>query len=201
MVKKSKRAFRTISEAAHDLDVPQHVLRFWETKFSAIKPMKRGGKRRFYRPSDIRLLKAIKHTLYDRGQSIKAVQLLIKKSGVKTFVADWKAAAGFVEPAEEAPVPAPAPEPAVKAKELEEPGLSFEPEAEPAPEPKPQPEPQPEVAPEVGPEPAPEAAPEATPEAAAKTPADDDTIKISKDLVRALVADLKALRALIDRIP
>ena len=195
MVKKSKRAFRTISEAAHDLDVPQHVLRFWETKFSAIKPMKRGGKRRFYRPSAIHLLKAIKHTLYDRGQSIKAVQLLIKKSGVKTFVADWKAAAGFVEPAEEAP--APAPEPAVKAKEPEEPGLSFEPEAEPAPEP----EPPPEVMPEVAPEPTPEATPEAAPEAAAKTPADDDTIKISKDLVRALVADLKALRALIDRIP
>ena len=189
MVKKSKRAFRTISEAAHDLDVPQHVLRFWETKFSAIKPMKRGGKRRFYRPSDIRLLKAIKHTLYDRGQSIKAVQLLIKKSGVKTFVADWKAAAGFVEPAEEARAPAPAPEPAPRAKEPEEPGLSFEPEAEPAPEPEPPPE--------VTPEPAPEAAPEA----AAKTPAEDDTIKISKDLVRALVADLKALRALIDRIP
>ncbi len=181
MVKKSKRAFRTISEAADDLDVPQHVLRFWETKFSAIKPMKRGGNRRFYRPADIHLLKAIKHTLYDRDQSIKAVQLLIKKSGVKSFVVDWKKATGFVEPVEEAPALAPAPEPVVKAEEpaveeiSPEPGLSFEPEDGGEPEP--------------------------APEAAAKTPADDDTIKISKDLVRALVADLKALRALIDRIP
>ncbi len=99
MVKKSKRAFRTISEAADDLDVPQHVLRFWETRFSVIKPMKRGGNRRFYRPADIHLLKAIKHTLYDRDQSIKAVQQLIKKSGVKSFVADWKKAAGIVEEA------------------------------------------------------------------------------------------------------
>ncbi len=181
MVKKSKRAFRTISEAADDLDVPQHVLRFWETKFSAIKPMKRGGNRRFYRPADIHLLKAIKHTLYDRDQSIKAVQQLIKKSGVKSFVADWKKAAGIVEEAA-APPPAPAlpetaPEPLPAAKP-EEPGLSFEPETGGAPEA--------------------EAIPAVAPEA---PPRGDDTIKISKDLVRALVADLKALRALIDRIP
>jgi MerR HTH family regulatory protein len=68
-MEKSPDAFRTISEVADDLDLPQHVLRFWETRFSQIKPMKRGGGRRYYRPQDIDLIKGIRHRLYDQGRS------------------------------------------------------------------------------------------------------------------------------------
>jgi DNA-binding transcriptional MerR regulator len=75
---KSPSAYRTISEAADELAVPQHVLRFWETKFSQIRPMKRSGGRRFYRPEDIELLQTIKTLLYDQGYTIKGVQRLLK---------------------------------------------------------------------------------------------------------------------------
>ncbi len=81
--KKSRRAFRTISEVASELDLPQHVLRFWETKFNAIKPMKRGGGRRFYRPGDVALLKQIRSLLYDDGYTIKGVQKLLREGGGK----------------------------------------------------------------------------------------------------------------------
>ncbi|MGF9562310.1 MerR family transcriptional regulator [Neorhizobium sp. JUb45] len=80
---KSPDAFRTISEVADDLDLPQHVLRFWETRFPQIKPMKRGGGRRYYRPDDIDLLKGIRHLLYDHGYTIKGVQKLLKTNGNK----------------------------------------------------------------------------------------------------------------------
>ncbi len=83
---KSPDAFRTISEVADDLDLPQHVLRFWETRFPQIKPMKRGGGRRYYRPEDVDLLKGIRHLLYDHGYTIKGVQKLLKTNGNK-FVA------------------------------------------------------------------------------------------------------------------
>lgn len=83
---KSPDAFRTISEVADDLDLPQHVLRFWETRFQQIKPMKRGGGRRYYRPEDIDLLKGIRHLLYDHGYTIRGVQKLLKINGNK-FVA------------------------------------------------------------------------------------------------------------------
>lgn len=83
---KSPEAFRTISEVADMLGVPQHVLRFWETRFSQIKPMKRGGGRRYYRPSDIDFLKGIKHLLYDEGYTIKGVQKLLKEHGVAFVV-------------------------------------------------------------------------------------------------------------------
>jgi DNA-binding transcriptional MerR regulator len=85
-VDKSPDAFRTISEVADDLDLPQHVLRFWETRFTQIKPMKRGGGRRYYRPEDVELLKGIRHLLYDHGYTIKGVQKLLKTNGNK-FVA------------------------------------------------------------------------------------------------------------------
>jgi len=85
-VDKSPDAFRTISEVAEDLDLPQHVLRFWETRFPQIKPMKRGGGRRYYRPEDVDLLKGIRHLLYDHGYTIKGVQKLLKTNGNK-FVA------------------------------------------------------------------------------------------------------------------
>jgi len=82
-VEKSADAFRTISEVADELEVPQHVLRFWETKFAQIRPLKRGGGRRYYRPEDIDLLRAIRGLLYDRGYTIKGVQKLIREGGLK----------------------------------------------------------------------------------------------------------------------
>jgi DNA-binding transcriptional MerR regulator len=79
--KKAPTAFRTISEVADDLHIPQHVLRFWETKFSQVKPLKRGGGRRYYRPDDITLLRRISHLLYTQGYTIKGVQRLLRESG------------------------------------------------------------------------------------------------------------------------
>jgi DNA-binding transcriptional MerR regulator len=78
---KSPEAFRTISEAADVLDLPQHVLRFWETRFSQIKPMKRSGGRRYYRPSDIALLQGIRHLLYDEGYTIKGRATHLARTG------------------------------------------------------------------------------------------------------------------------
>jgi DNA-binding transcriptional MerR regulator len=86
-VDKSPDAFRTISEVAEDLDLPQHVLRFWETRFTQIKPMKRGGGRRYYRPQDVDLIKGIRHLLYDQGFTIKGVQKKLKDNGVQFLVA------------------------------------------------------------------------------------------------------------------
>lgn len=80
---KSPNAFRTISEVAEDLDLPQHVLRFWETRFAPIKPLKRGGGRRYYRPDDIDLLKGIRHLLYGEGYTIKGVQRILKEEGAR----------------------------------------------------------------------------------------------------------------------
>jgi DNA-binding transcriptional MerR regulator len=84
---KSPDAFRTISEVAEELDLPQHVLRFWETRFSQIKPMKRGGGRRYYRPQDVELIKGIRHMLYDQGYTIKGVQKLLRENGNQFLVA------------------------------------------------------------------------------------------------------------------
>jgi DNA-binding transcriptional MerR regulator len=84
---KSPDAFRTISEAAEELDLPQHVLRFWETRFATIKPLKRGGGRRYYRPEDVLLLKGIRHLLYDQGFTIKGVQRILKDQGPRYVIA------------------------------------------------------------------------------------------------------------------
>ena len=84
---KGPDAFRTISEVADELDLPQHVLRFWETRFSQIKPMKRGGGRRYYRPNDVDMLRGVKHLLYDEGYTIKGVQKLLRENGVQFAVA------------------------------------------------------------------------------------------------------------------
>jgi len=84
---KSPDAFRTISEVAEDLNLPQHVLRFWETRFNQIKPMKRGGGRRYYRPHDVDLIKGIRHMLYDQGYTIKGVQKLLRENGNQFLVA------------------------------------------------------------------------------------------------------------------
>ncbi len=82
---KSASAFRTISEVAGELDVPQHVLRFWESKFIQVRPMKRGGGRRYYRPEDIDLLRSIRELLYTDGYTIKGVQKLLREGGVKAL--------------------------------------------------------------------------------------------------------------------
>jgi len=87
-VAKGPEAFRTISEAADELGVAQHVLRFWETKFSFIKPMKRAGGRRFYRPADIVMLAGVRRQLHHEGLTIKALQRLYREKGVKGLVAD-----------------------------------------------------------------------------------------------------------------
>ena len=80
---KSAEAFRTISEVAAALDVPQHVLRFWESKFSQVRPLKRGGGRRYYRPEDVELLQTIRGLLYDDGYTIKGVQKLLRDGSLK----------------------------------------------------------------------------------------------------------------------
>ena len=80
---KSAGAFRTISEVSSDLDIPQHVLRFWETKFTQVKPMKRAGGRRYYRPEDVQLLSRIRDLLYSEGYTIRGVQKLLREKGPK----------------------------------------------------------------------------------------------------------------------
>ena len=90
---KAPDAFRTISEVADEIDVPQHVLRFWESRFTQIKPMKRGGGRRYYRPDDIDLLRGIRHLLYGQGYTIRGVQRILRDEGAG-FVQDvWRAGA------------------------------------------------------------------------------------------------------------
>ena len=86
MAIKSPEAFRTISEVSKDLSLPQHVLRFWETKFAQIKPIKRGGGRRYNRPEDVDLLKGIKNLLYNDGYTIRGVQKVIKENGPKNIL-------------------------------------------------------------------------------------------------------------------
>jgi DNA-binding transcriptional MerR regulator len=81
-VSKGPEAFRTISEVAEELNIPQHVLRFWETRFSQIRPVKRGGGRRFYRPEDVALLRGIRHLLYGAGYTIRGVQRILREQGV-----------------------------------------------------------------------------------------------------------------------
>lgn len=83
---KDADAFRTISEVAEELDLPQHVLRFWETRFKQIKPMKRGGGRRYYRPDDVELLRGIKGLLYSEGYTIRGVQRLLKEHGNRVAI-------------------------------------------------------------------------------------------------------------------
>ncbi len=86
-MEKGVDAFRTISEVAEELHLPQHVLRFWETRFPQIRPLKRGGGRRYYRPADVVLLRNIKQLLYDDGYTIKGVQRLFKERGTRSFQA------------------------------------------------------------------------------------------------------------------
>lgn len=98
-MQKSVNAFRTISEVAGDIDVPQHVLRFWESKFTQIKPLKRAGGRRYYRPEDIDLLRGIRVLLYGDGYTIKGVQKLLKDQGARTVALAGKRGAKAAKPA------------------------------------------------------------------------------------------------------
>ena len=92
-MEKAPDAFRTISEVADEIDVPQHVLRFWESRFPQIKPMKRGGGRRYYRPDDVDLLRGIRHLLYGEGYTIRGVQRILREHGAG-FVQDvWRVGA------------------------------------------------------------------------------------------------------------
>lgn len=90
MDNKAPDAFRTISEVADELDLPQHVLRFWESRFHEIKPMKRGGGRRFYRPDDVDLLRGIRHLLYGEGYTIRGVQRILREQSAKFVQAVWQ---------------------------------------------------------------------------------------------------------------
>ena len=129
---KSPDAFRTISEVAEGLALPQHVLRFWETRFPQIKPLKRGGGRRYYRPEDIELLGAIKRLLYGEGYTIKGVQKLLKEQGVPGLIRSTATALGPAAKPPRAPTTAP--------RERSEPPLRAETvAAPPAPAPTPRP--------------------------------------------------------------
>jgi DNA-binding transcriptional MerR regulator len=99
-LEKSPEAYRTIREVADSLDLPQHVLRFWETRFPQIRPLKRAGGRRYYRPDDIDRLRLIRRLLYDEGYTIKGVQKLFKEQGVQALSAAAASPGGpFAEPA------------------------------------------------------------------------------------------------------
>ena len=111
-MEKAPGAFRTISEVAQELEVPQHVLRFWESRFREIRPMKRGGGRRYYRPDDVDLLRGIRHLLYGEGYTIRGVQRLLREQGQRFVQNVWQPGA-----------PQPAHEPAAEASaDAHEPG-------------------------------------------------------------------------------
>lgn len=99
---KAPGAFRTISEVADELDLPQHVLRFWESRFNEIKPMKRGGGRRYYRPDDIDLLRGIRHLLYGEGYTIRGVQRILREQGVDFVQSIWQEGAPAIASEDEA---------------------------------------------------------------------------------------------------
>jgi len=115
-LEKSASAFRTISEVADELDVPQHVLRFWETKFPQVRPLKRGGGRRYYRPEDVDLLRGIRSLLYQEGYTIKGVQKLMREGALKSRV-HAPVEAEAAEPLRPATTPAAA-EPVVAARDI-----------------------------------------------------------------------------------
>jgi DNA-binding transcriptional MerR regulator len=112
VVEKAPDAFRTISEVADELDLPQHVLRFWETRFQQIKPLKRGGGRRYYRPDDIDLLRGIRHLLYGEGYTIRGAQRILKDHGIKFVQGVWKPGAAQPAASGTASTEAPEAEPA-----------------------------------------------------------------------------------------
>lgn len=163
---KAPDAFRTISEVADELDLPQHVLRFWETRFNQIRPMKRGGGRRFYRPEDVDLLRGIRHLLYGEGYTIKGVQRILKSQGSRFVQNVWRdpaslaaAAAGMAAAGiGEAPDEDEAPEVGLPSAEGDDTDAMDPPMREPAPGELPL-----DFAPSVAPLPAPAPAPASAP--------------------------------------
>lgn len=165
---KSPEAFRTISEVAEALTVPPHVLRFWETRFTQVKPVKRGGGRRYYRPEDVRLLRGIRALLYDEGMTIKGAQKILRERGIRHVIAIGT----LPEPAEVPPA-ASAPSPTEHATSQAD---LFPPPAV-------------EGAAALLDEPAPAA------EAPAPPPAGRSAGPLDRSALRALLAELEALRA------
>jgi DNA-binding transcriptional MerR regulator len=150
---KAPDAYRTISEVGEDLDIAQHVLRFWETRFPQIKPLKRGGGRRYYRPDDVELLKGIRHLLYREGYTIKGVQRILKEQGAKAVQAVGRAGSlvpglgpASPEDAFDDFVPQASPQPVYSA-----PAPSPPPQAAPAYVPQPMPVPPPATQPALAP--------------------------------------------------
>jgi DNA-binding transcriptional MerR regulator len=141
-VDKAPDAFRTISEVAEELDIPQHVLRFWESRFREIRPMKRGGGRRYYRPDDIDLLRGIRHLLYGEGYTIRGVQRLLREQGLRFVQNVWQPGA-----------PQPAHQPTEDAEAAEEPA-EREPRTPPRRGPEPEDDQRPLARPMVAPAPA-----------------------------------------------
>ncbi len=146
-MKKSPDAFRTISEVAEWLDIPTHVLRFWESRFSQIKPVKRAGGRRYYRPSDMQLIGGVKVLLHDQGTTIRGVQKILREQGVKHVVSfspplDGEAAVAVQDDVieHEPMIAVDVTEPAPAARQTHDAAPAPEPEPEPAPEPDPIPE-------------------------------------------------------------
>jgi DNA-binding transcriptional MerR regulator len=179
---KSPEAFRTISEVAETLSVPPHVLRFWESRFAQVKPVKRGGGRRYYRPEDVCLLRGIRGLLYDDGMTIKGVQKILRERGIRHVVGLGTLPEGDEEAAD-APAPVEA-RPSTTAK----PGRPAA-KPRPAPQPRPQPRPQPDLFEGAGGGQLAEI--EAPARASRAAPPAGD-----KAALRALVAELQALRAI-----
>jgi DNA-binding transcriptional MerR regulator len=101
-MEKAPDAFRTISEVADEVNVPQHVLRFWESRFAQIRPLKRGGGRRYYRPEDIDLLRGVRHLLYGEGYTIRGVQRILREEGLAFVQSVWRTSARELPEADEA---------------------------------------------------------------------------------------------------
>ena len=129
-MEKAPDAFRTISEVADEVNVPQHVLRFWESRFAQIRPLKRGGGRRYYRPEDIDLLRGVRHLLYGEGYTIRGVQRILREEGLAFVQSVWRTSAHEPPEADEADD-----EPQASAATREEPQFFAKPSSRLQPEP------------------------------------------------------------------
>jgi DNA-binding transcriptional MerR regulator len=193
-VDKAPDAFRTISEVADDLDIPQHVLRFWETRFTQIKPMKRSGGRRYYRPDDVDLLRGIRRLLYGEGYTIRGVQRILKEHGIKSVqgLIDGSAAAPSFPAADQAAMRAPpddGDEPDIDATEDEEEEEIDGP-----------PDPPRRALNEASPPPRADtpARPQSPPAAASRADPASEARKLDIDKLQAALQDLVACRELLD---
>jgi DNA-binding transcriptional MerR regulator len=129
-LEKAPDAFRTISEVADEVNVPQHVLRFWESRFAQIRPLKRGGGRRYYRPEDIDLLRGVRHLLYGEGYTIRGVQRILREEGLAFVQSVWRTSSQRLPEADEA-----GDEPQGSAATREEPQFFAKPSSRPQPQP------------------------------------------------------------------